>query len=58
MSDSASASRHASAGRLARRAAIAALKDSADAELARRFVDYVTGPEGQGVLDAAGFAKP
>ena len=37
---------------------IAALKESADPELARRFVEYVTGPEGQSVLDAAGFAKP
>lgn len=37
---------------------IATLKDSANAEAARRFVDYVLGPNGQSVLDGAGFAKP
>lgn len=37
---------------------IAALKDSANAELAAKFVTFVTGEQGQKVLDAAGFAKP
>lgn len=37
---------------------IAPLKDSANAELAKKFVDYVVGEQGQKVLDAAGFAKP
>ena len=37
---------------------IAALKDSKNPELARKFVDLVTGEAGQNVLSAAGFAKP
>jgi molybdate transport system substrate-binding protein len=37
---------------------IAVLKDSKNPELARRFVDLVTGESGQKVLSAAGFAKP
>lgn len=37
---------------------IAALKQSANAELAKKFVDFVTGEAGQKVLSAAGFAKP
>ena len=37
---------------------IAALKDSANSELAQKFVVYVTGEAGQKVLDAAGFGKP
>ena len=37
---------------------IAVLKDPADAALARRFVDLVTGPAGQQVLRAAGFGQP
>ena len=37
---------------------IAVLKESKNAELARKFVDLVTGEAGQKVLDAAGFAKP
>lgn len=37
---------------------IATLKDAADPELASRFVAYVTGEQGQKVLDSAGFAKP
>ena len=37
---------------------IAALKDSANDELAQKFVAYVTGEAGQKVLDAAGFGKP
>ena len=37
---------------------IAVLKDSANAELAQKFVAYVTGEAGQKVLDAAGFGKP
>ena len=37
---------------------IAALKDSANAELAKKFVEYVTGEAGQKVLDQAGFGKP
>jgi molybdate transport system substrate-binding protein len=34
------------------------LKDSGSADLARRFVEYVTGEAGQKVLAGAGFAKP
>ena len=37
---------------------IAALKQSAHADLARTFIDAVTGETGQKVLNAAGFAKP
>jgi molybdate transport system substrate-binding protein len=37
---------------------IAVLKESKRQELARRFVDLVTGDAGQKVLTAAGFAKP
>jgi molybdate transport system substrate-binding protein len=37
---------------------IAVLKESTNPELARKFVDVVTGESGQKVLDAAGFAKP
>lgn len=37
---------------------IAVLKSSKNSELARKFVDLVTGESGQKVLDAAGFAKP
>jgi molybdate transport system substrate-binding protein len=37
---------------------IAALKASKNSELARKFVDMVTGESGQKVLNAAGFAKP
>ncbi|HEV7420631.1 MAG TPA: molybdate ABC transporter substrate-binding protein [Mycobacterium sp.] len=37
---------------------IAVLKDSGNADLARRFVEYVTGEAGQKVLAGAGFAKP
>lgn len=37
---------------------IAALTQSKDPELARKFVDVVTGEPGQKVLSAAGFAKP
>lgn len=37
---------------------IATLKDSKNAGLAKAWVDYVTGPDGQQVLSAAGFAAP
>ena len=37
---------------------IAALKQSSNAELAKSFVDYVTGEAGQKVLSQAGFATP
>lgn len=37
---------------------IATLKDSANAELARAFVDFVTGEEGRKVLGDAGFGTP
>jgi molybdate transport system substrate-binding protein len=37
---------------------IAVLKESKNPQLARRFVDLVTGQSGQKVLSAAGFAKP
>jgi molybdate transport system substrate-binding protein len=37
---------------------LAVLKESADADLAQKFVDLVTGEAGQKVLNAAGFAKP
>ncbi len=37
---------------------IAALKGSKNPDLARKFIDLVTGEPGQKVLNAAGFAKP
>jgi molybdate transport system substrate-binding protein len=37
---------------------IAVLKSAADAAAAKKFVDLVTGEEGQKILDKAGFAKP
>ncbi|WP_319453780.1 MULTISPECIES: molybdate ABC transporter substrate-binding protein [unclassified Mycobacterium] len=37
---------------------ISSLKDSANAEVAKKFVEYVTGEAGQKVLDQAGFGKP
>jgi molybdate transport system substrate-binding protein len=37
---------------------IAVLKKSQNADLARKFVDLVTGEAGQKTLSAAGFAKP
>lgn len=37
---------------------IAVLQGSADADLAKKFVDAVTGEAGQTILNAAGFAKP
>lgn len=37
---------------------IAALKQSKNPDLAKKFIDAVTGQSGQKVLDAAGFAKP
>ena len=37
---------------------IAVLEQAKDQDLARRFVDLVTGEQGQKVLTAAGFAKP
>lgn len=37
---------------------IAALKSASSAELARKFIDAVTGEAGQKTLSAAGFAKP
>lgn len=37
---------------------IAVLKQAHDPELARRFVDLVTGDAGQKILSSAGFAKP
>jgi molybdate transport system substrate-binding protein len=37
---------------------IAVLKGSQNAELARKFIDLVTGESGQKVLNAAGFTKP
>jgi ABC-type glycerol-3-phosphate transport system substrate-binding protein len=37
---------------------IAVLKQAKNPELARKFVDLVTGEAGQKVLSAAGFAKP
>ncbi|MFB9376512.1 molybdate ABC transporter substrate-binding protein [Kineococcus gynurae] len=37
---------------------VATLKDSAEADLGREFVRYVTSPEGRGVLRAAGFGAP
>jgi molybdate transport system substrate-binding protein len=37
---------------------IAVLKQAHDPELARRFVDLVTGDAGQKILSAAGFARP
>jgi molybdate transport system substrate-binding protein len=37
---------------------IAVLKQSKNPDLARKFVDFVTGAEGQKVLTQAGFAKP
>jgi molybdate transport system substrate-binding protein len=37
---------------------IATLKESRNPAVAKAFVDYVLSPEGQAVLDKAGFAKP
>ena len=37
---------------------LAVLKESANAATAQKFVDFVTGPEGQKVLSEAGFAAP
>ena len=37
---------------------IAVLKESKNAAAAQKFVDLVSGPEGQKVLAAAGFAAP
>ena len=37
---------------------IAALKSSENQELARKFIDAVTGEAGQKTLSVAGFAKP
>lgn len=37
---------------------IAVLKQAHDPEMARKFVDLVTGKAGQKILSAAGFAKP
>ena len=37
---------------------IAVLRQSRDLDLARRFVDFVAGADGQRILGAAGFAKP
>ena len=37
---------------------ISVLKESKNPDLARKFVDLVTGEAGQKVLGAAGFAKP
>ena len=37
---------------------IASLKDSANADAAGKFIEYVTGEAGQRVLEAAGFGKP
>jgi molybdate transport system substrate-binding protein len=37
---------------------IVALKDAADADLARQFVDLVLGDTGQEILEDAGFARP
>ena len=37
---------------------IAVLKESKNPAAAQKFVDLVTGPEGQKVLAAAGFAAP
>ena len=37
---------------------IAVLKDAPKPELAKKFVDLVTGERGQKVLAEAGFAKP
>jgi molybdate transport system substrate-binding protein len=37
---------------------IAALKDAGNADLANKFVSYVTGEAGQKVLNQAGFGKP
>jgi molybdate transport system substrate-binding protein len=37
---------------------IAQVGESANAELGAAFIDYVTGPDGQAVLDAAGFGAP
>ena len=37
---------------------IAVLKQSNNPDLARKFLDLVTGEAGQNVLNAAGFAKP
>ncbi len=37
---------------------VAALKDAADASLAKGFVDFVSGPQGRDVLQDAGFGAP
>jgi molybdate transport system substrate-binding protein len=37
---------------------IAVLTGSKTPELAQAFVDYILSPDGQAVLDRAGFAKP
>ena len=37
---------------------IAAIKDSKNAELAQKFVDYVLGPDGQHILIEYGFITP
>jgi molybdate transport system substrate-binding protein len=37
---------------------IAVLQQSTNPDLARKFVDLVTGEQGQKILIAAGFAKP
>jgi molybdate transport system substrate-binding protein len=37
---------------------IAVLADSGHADLARQFVDLVTGPQGRQVLTSAGFSEP
>ena len=37
---------------------IATVRDTANAEVAAAFIKYVTGPEGQAVLEAAGFGAP
>lgn len=37
---------------------IASVRGAADPELARQFADFVTGPQGQRVLAAAGFGSP
>ena len=37
---------------------VAALRGAADADLARRFVEFVAGEQGRSVLRAAGFGVP
>ena len=48
----------AAAERFPNRYPIAVTGDAADAELARKFVDTVTGPAGRAVLDSHGFGAP